>query len=102
MILWQTAKRWRYRGRQCEIQRTDVDDATQYRGLVEVETGLSDRALDAAPVDDPRRKNRPKRHEDGEYREWVCFGWSEEDSTELSSLREAVHDLAEHVRETEV
>jgi len=100
MILWQTAKRWTYKGRKCEIQRTDVDDATQLRGLVEVETGVSDRALETAPVADPRRKSRPKRHDDeGEYREWVCFGWVGE---ELSALREEVHDLAEHVAETEV
>jgi hypothetical protein len=102
MILWQTAKRWTYRGRKCEIQRTDVvDDVPQYRGLVEVETGMSDRALDAAPVADPRRKHRPKRHEDGEYREWVCFAWTGEDGR-LGSLREEVNGLADHVEEREV
>lgn len=99
MILWQTAKRWTYKGRHCEIQQTDVDDDTLYRGLVEVETGLSDRALDAAPVADPRRKSRPKRHEDEEYREWVCFQWP---GDEIPSLREEVNGLADHVTETEV
>ncbi|MFC7080144.1 hypothetical protein [Halorussus caseinilyticus] len=99
MILWQTAKRWTYKGRNCEIQRTSVADAIQYRGLVEVETGLSDRALDAAPVADPQRKNRPKRHEDEEYREWVYFGWPDE---ELPDLREAVNGLAEYVRDREL
>ena len=99
MILWQTAKRWTYRGRHCEIQRTSVDDATQYRGLVEVETGLSDRALDGAPVDDPQRRNRPKRHEDGEHREWVSFSWSGED---VPALREAVNELADYVGEHQI
>lgn len=99
MILWQTVKRWTYKGRHCEIQRTNVDDATQYRGLVEVETGLSDRALDAAPVADPQRRNRPKRHEDGEYREWVCFNWSGE---EVPALREEVNELAEYVGDEEL
>ena len=101
MILWQTAKRWTYKGRKCEIQRTDVDEGTQFRGLVEVETGLSDHALDAAPVADPRRKNRQERHDEGEYREWVCFGWPDAGDG-LSALREEVHALAEHVAETEV
>ena len=99
MILWQTAKRWTYKGRHCEIQRTDVDDEPLYRGLVEVETGLSDSALDAAPVADPRRKSRPKRHADEEYREWVCFQWP---GDELSTLREEVNGLAEHVADVEV
>jgi hypothetical protein len=99
MILWQTAKRWTYKGRNCEIQQTTVDGATQYRGLVEVETGVSDRALDAAPVADPRRKNRPKRHEDGEYREWVYFSWPGE---EVTDLREEVNELAEHVIERQL
>ncbi|UPW00335.1 hypothetical protein M0R88_17725 [Halorussus gelatinilyticus] len=99
MILWQTAKRWTYKGRKCEIQRTNVDDATQYRGLVEVETGLSDSALAAAPVAGLRRRNRPKRHEDGEYREWVYF---ERAGDAIADLREEVNGLAEHVRDAEV
>ena len=99
MILWQTAKRWTYKGRHCEIQRTSVDDATQYRGLVEVDTGLSDRALDGAPVAAPQRRNRPKRKEAGEFREWVCFNWSGE---EVTALREEVNELAEYVGENQL
>jgi hypothetical protein len=99
MIRWQTAKRWIHRGRRCEIQRTSVGDATQYRGLVEVETGLSDRALDAAPVANAQARHRPKRHADGEYREWVYFSWSGED---VPTLREEVNQLADHVGETEI
>lgn len=99
MIVWQTAKRWTYRGRRCEIQRVSVADATQYRGLVETEKGLSDGALDAAPVADPQRRTRPKRHEEGEYREWVCFDWS---GDEVPTLREEVNELAEYVGDAEV
>lgn len=99
MILWQTAERWTREGRNCEIQRPDVNGAAQLRGLVEVETGLSDRALAAAPVATPRRKHRPKRHSDGEYREWVCFSRAGE---EVKSLREAVNELAEYVAENEL
>ena len=99
MILWQTAKRWTYKGRNCEIQRTSVADAAQYRGLVEVETGLSDRALDAGPVADLRRRSRPTREEDGEYREWVSFSWP---GDAVSDLREEVNDLAEYVADAEV
>ncbi|WP_115863330.1 hypothetical protein [Halorussus litoreus] len=99
MLLWQTAKRWTYKGRNCEIQRTSVDDATQYRGLVAVETGLSDRALDAAPVADPQRRSRPERDDGGEYREWVCFGCRAEAASEI---REEVNELAEYVGEAEI
>jgi len=99
MLLWQTAKRWTYRGRNCEIQRTSVDDETLYRGLVAVGTGLSDRALDAAPVADLRRKHRPERGAEGEYREWVCFQWPDE---RRSDLREEVNGLADHVADAEV
>lgn len=99
MILWQTEKRWTYKGRNCEIQRTNVGDAAQFRGLVEVRTDVSDRALDAAPVADPCRKRRPKRREKGEYRIWVCFNWS---GDEFAGLREVVNELAEYVAETEI
>ena len=99
MILWQTAKRWTYKGRNCEIQRTSVAGAAQYRGLVEVETGLSDGALAAGPVADLRRRNRPKRDEDGEYREWVYFSWP---GDAVSELREEVNDLAEYVSDAEL
>ncbi len=101
MILWQTAQRWTYKGRKCEIQRTNVEEATQYRGLVEVETGLSDGALEAAPVAGLRRRNRPERHGDEEFREWVSFNWSDEDGA-VSLLREEVNGLAEHVRDGDV
>ncbi len=99
MILWQTAKRWTYKGRNCEIQRTSVADATQYRGLVEVDTGLSDGALAAGPVEDLRRRSRPERDSDGEYREWVYFSWPGET---VSDLREEVNGLAEYVADAEV
>lgn len=98
MLLWQTEKRWKYKGRTCEIQRTHVGDATQYRGLVEVETGVSDRALERSPVGSPTRKRRPKRGADGEHRTWLCFDWS----GEPADLRDAVNDLAEHVRDAEL
>lgn len=99
MLRWQTAKRWKYKGRTCEIQRTSVGDATQYRGLVEVETGVPDRALERSPVGNPTRKRRPKRGDDGEYRTWLCFGRSGDGA---SRLREEVNELAEHVREAEI
>ncbi|WP_435177705.1 hypothetical protein [Halorussus sp. AFM4] len=99
MILWQTAKRWTYRGRNCEIQRTDVADATQYRGLVQVESGLSDGALAAGPVADLRRRSRPTRDEAGEYREWVYFGWS---GDAVADLRDEVNDVAEYVADAEL
>lgn len=99
MIVWETTKRWRYRGRNCEIQRASVAGTTQYRGLVALGTDVPDRALETAPVTDPRRKRRPVRREDDEYRVWVCFGWSGE---EVPDLREDVNRLAEHVDSAEV
>lgn len=99
MILWQTAKRWTYKGRNCEIQRTSVDGVTQYRGLVKVETGLPERALETAPVDEPRRKRRPMRREADEYRVWLCFDW---EGGSVPRLRKEVNQLAEHVREWEL
>lgn len=96
MLLWRTAKRWTYRGRDCEIQRTSVGDETLYRGLVAVGTRLPDRALDAAPVSDLRCTHRPDRDGDDESREWVCFQWS---GDRVPRLREEVNELADHVRE---
>lgn len=88
-----------YCGRTCEIQRTTVGDSTQYRGLVEVATGVPDRALASTPVGEVRRKHRPKRRAAGEYREWVYFGRSED---EVSRLREETNALADYVEETEL
>lgn len=99
MLVWQTEKRWTYHGRTCEIQRTAVGDSTQYRGLVEVETGVSDRALASSPVGELRRKSRPKRRAAGEYREWVYFARSEIDA---GRLREETNALADHVGDVEV
>ncbi|NEU59000.1 hypothetical protein [Halorussus sp. MSC15.2] len=46
-----------------------------------------------------RRRNRPKRHEEGEYREWVYFEWADD---AIADLREEVNGLAENVRDVEV
>ena len=106
MIVWQTAKRWKYRGRTCEIQRSSVGDACQFRGLVEVETGVSDRALSSSPVDGLRRKRRPKRHAPGEYRTWVYFGSSDPASGRSNdgfpTLRSRINSLADHVAKAEL
>ncbi|WP_135828629.1 hypothetical protein [Halorussus halobius] len=98
MIHWQTAKRWTYRGRSCEIQRASVAGECAYRGLVAVDAGLADPALDDAPVAGARRKRRRERHDPGSYREWVCFQSSDES---VSTLRERVNDLARHVADAE-
>ena len=95
MLLWRTAKRWKYKGRTCEIQRSSVGDVSQHRGLVEVETGIEERALESSPVPDLRRKRRPMRHEAGEFRTWLCFGSEQE----TAALRERVDELAEFVGE---
>ncbi|MFC4549145.1 MULTISPECIES: hypothetical protein [Halorussus] len=105
MIVWQTAKRWKYKGRTCEIQRSSVGDA-QFRGLVRVETGIPDRALSASPVDGVRSKRRPKRHAPGEYRTWVYFAWSGAESERsddgVPTLRSRVNNLAEHMAKAEL
>ena len=106
MIVWQTAKRWKYKGRTCEIQRSSVDDVTQFRGLVEVETGIPDRALSASPVDGVRSRRRPQRHAPDEFRTWVYFGWSGAESERsddgVPTLRSRVNNLAEHVANAEL
>jgi len=99
MLRWQTAKQWTYKGRTCEIQRTTVGETTQYRGLVALETGVSDRALERAPVGEPTRKRRPVVGEDGEYRTWLRVDWS---GDRVAGLREEVNELAEYVREVEI
>ncbi|WP_158056413.1 hypothetical protein [Halorussus halophilus] len=99
MIVWQTAKRWKYKGRTCEIQQSSVGDASQLRGLVEVETGIEECQLDASPIADLQRKRWPMRHERGEFRTWLYFGSSE---SEKSALREEVNELAEFVGEREL
>ena len=98
MLLWRTAKRWKYKGRTCEIQRSSVGDVTQYRGLVEVETGIEERALGSSPVADLRRKRRPMRHEFGEFRTWLCFG----PERGARPPREQVNELAAFVGEREL
>ena len=99
MLRWQTQKRWMYNGRNCEIQRTRVDDATQYRGLVELETDVPDRALATFSAENVLRTRRPMRRGRDEYRTWLFFSWSGE---EAGRLRESVNDLAEHVDGTKI
>ena len=99
MIRWHTEKRWIHRGRNCEIHRTSVGGATQYRGLVELDTDVSDRALDAYPGERVHRKRRPMGRGRDEYRTWLFFSWSGED---VRRLREAVDDLADYADETEI
>ena len=94
MIHWQTAKRWTYKGRSCEIQRANVAGDDAYRGLVAVETALPDRALDDAPVAGVRRTRRRERHDPGSVGEWACFQ-SAEDA--VPKLREDVNELADYV-----
>ena len=99
MLRWQTQKRWMYHGRNCEIQRTSIDDATQYRGLVELETDVPDRALDSFPTEDVYRTRRPMRRGRDEYRTWLFFSWSGDGTRRL---RDAVNDLAQYADETEI
>jgi len=98
MLRWQTAKHWKYKGRDCEIQRTTVGETRQYRGLVALDTDVSDRALDRSPLE-PTRTRRPVPDRDGEFRTWLRVDWS---GDEVADLREAVNELAEYVREAEI
>jgi len=98
MIHWQTAKRWTYKGRSCEIQRASVAGECAYRGLVAVDASLADRALDDAPVAGVRRKRRRERHDPGSVGEWACFQSSE---NAVPALREDVNQLADHVADAE-
>jgi hypothetical protein len=99
MLRWQTAKHWTYKGRTCEIQQTTVGESTQYRGLVALDTDVSDRALERSPVGEPTRTRRPVPDEDGEFRTWLRVDWSGDG---VADLREAVNELADYVREVEV
>ena len=99
MLRWQTQKRWMYRGRNCEIQQTSIGDATQYRGLVELETDVPDRAVASFPEKSVHRTRRPMRRGRDEYRTWLFFNST---GGETRRLRDVVNDLAEYADETEI